>query len=132
MSDQADILFPQRSPIELEILSVLEERVGHAKAISMRDLAVAVGLGEDTRTLQDLIKHLVEEHREPIGSSPTQPNGYFMIKTADDQKTAFKHIDSRIISLAKRKARIVGNTPAEVLRELTGQLDLELQGAVTL
>lgn len=122
--EQTDLLFPQPSPLELMILTELEEHVGLEHAIGRQALADKLGI--DTRMLEEQIKHLVEEHREPIGSAVGKQHGYFIIKTAGDQKAAYGHINSRIISLAKRKARIVGNTPADVLEEITKQLRLEL------
>lgn len=114
------------SPEELAVWSVLQTRVGRAAAIPMADLAAQVGLG--TRTLQSVVKHLVEDHHLPIGSSTGGADGvhgYYRVASPDDLERTVRQLDHRIISTARRKARLVQSTAARVLGQLTMDLERE-------
>lgn len=109
-----------RSEHEQRVLEVLHECRGRRMAIGKSDLARRTGIHE--RTVREIIKHLIEAHGEPIGSTSGDPHGYYMICTADEQQQAEAELQHRIIELARRLASLRKNTPSAVL----GQITLEL------
>ncbi len=109
------------SDAELAVRFQIGQREGRPQAISLQDLAAAVDLSP--REVQHVIKHLIELHRLPIGSATSAPHGYYWITGLQDQERAEKQLAHRIISTARRLARLKQNTPDEVL----GQLALDVQ-----
>lgn len=109
------------SLLESRVLAVLREHRGRQAAIGKAELSAQIGCGE--RRLRQLIKHLIEEHREPIGSCSAPPAGYFWIDTEAELDLAMHELRTRIIEMAKRMAHLKKNSLADVL----GQLALELR-----
>lgn len=124
MPEQVAILF-ELSTEEMQILDQLTVCQGLENAVSNKKLAELTGIEE--RKVQDLVKHLVEEHRYPIGSATGQPHGYYWITTAAEQERSEKQLEHRIISTARRLARLRKNTPHAVLLQLS--LDMETEQA---
>ncbi|MCS6290380.1 MAG: hypothetical protein H8K10_15600 [Nitrospira sp.] len=110
-----------RSQQERKVMTLLTERQGRQAAIGKSELAKITGMPE--REVRRVIKHLIEEHGEPIGSTSGEPHGYYLICTADEQAHAENELRHRIIELARRLGCLKRNQPAEVL----GQIVLELQ-----
>lgn len=110
-----------RSQQERRVMDLLRGRRGRMLAIGKAELASQTGIHE--RTIRDIIKHLIEAHGEPIGSTSGEPHGYYLIGTPDEQAHAEHELRHRIIELARRLACLRRNQPDEVL----GQLLLELQ-----
>lgn len=124
MSEQAAILF-ELSVEEMQIVEQLSYCHGLENAVSNRKLAALTGIEE--RKAQDLVKHLVEEHHYPIGSATGKPHGYYWITTAEEQERSEKQLEHRIISTARRLARLRKNTPHAILLQLS--LDMETEEA---
>ena len=83
---------------ESRILSLIQR--GRENAISMSALAEAVGIA--TRELQDVIKHLIEDHGVLIASATGKNHGYYYPVTEDELVSARAQIIHRIQSLARR------------------------------
>lgn len=112
-------------PVEISeqegrVLTVLREHRGRQQAIGQRDLSEATGI--HTRTVRDLIKHLIEEHGEPIGSASSPPAGYYLITSDVELETAQQEFKTRIVEMAKRLAQLRKNAPADVLKQLALEL----------
>lgn len=108
------------SDIEFRVLAILREHRGRQTAIGKAELSTQVGVCE--RTVRDCIKHLIEEHHEPIGSCSGAPAGYFYINSEAELNLAMHELRTRIIEMAKRMAHLKKNSLADVL----GQLAMEL------
>lgn len=111
----------ERSEGERRIMEILRECRGRRFAVGKSQLALRTGIHE--RTVRELIKHLIEEHGEPIGSTSGEPHGYYLISSAEEQAHAEQELRGRIIELARRLGCLQRNQPAEVL----GQILLGLQ-----
>ncbi len=110
-----------RSQQERKVMDLLRECRGRQFAIGKAQLSILTGIHE--RTVRDIIKHLIEQHGEPIGSTSGEPHGYYVICTAEEQAHAEAELRHRIIELARRLGCLKRNQPAEVL----GQIVLELK-----
>ena len=84
--------------LEARIVAELYNHRGAANGI--KSPALAMICGTDERTVRDLIGHLIEEHRRPIGSHPDR--GYFLVETVADRELATRHLKSRALKLFKR------------------------------
>ncbi|HNP80160.1 MAG TPA: hypothetical protein PKN47_01755 [Nitrospira sp.] len=109
------------SDLESRVLTILREHRGRQAAIGKAELAKQTGVCE--RTVRDLIKHLIEEHHEPIGSCSGAPGGYFYINSPAELDLAMHELRTRIIEIAKRMSHLKKNSLADVL----GQLAMELR-----
>lgn len=108
------------SDLESRVLVILREHRGRQAAIGKAELAKQAGVCE--RTARDLVKHLIEEHHEPIGSCSGAPAGYFYINTEAELDLAMHELRTRIIEMAKRMSHLKKNSLADVL----GQLAMEM------
>lgn len=107
---------------EAAVLGMLRGRSSD-DALPMPILAAALGVS--TRVVQQVVKHLIERHAEPIGSTcRAGRSGYFYVHTGDDLARAERDLKHRAISVLQRLARLKAATPDEVL----GQLRLEWAG----
>ena len=106
--------------LEWLVANLIRLHQGRAEAISMSALAREAGLG--TRQLQRIIKHLIEDHGEPIGSATGQPTGYYLITDEPEVRAAVAQLEHRLGSLARRIARLRRIAPEEVF----GQMRMEL------
>ncbi len=107
---------------ELALEAVIADEIrahrGRQAAIGMRELAAACGV--ETRFLQRIVKHLIEDHGEPIGSSTVKPTGYYWLDDPDDVAASVRQLEHRLVSLAVRIARLRKTSVEAVF----GQLNL--------
>ena len=74
---------------------------GHENAISRRQLALVLALGD--RLIRDIIYRLVVERGLPIGSSTgPEGGGYFLIEDEQDLKVAIRHLKPRAKAIFRR------------------------------
>lgn len=103
MPDQLQIKF-EFTAAEMAVMSFI--RRGRDNAISMGDLSDAVaGCLErsfPTRELQDIIKHMIEEHGILICSSTGKNHGYYFPETQEDLDRGRNQLINRIRSTAAR------------------------------
>ena len=104
--------------IESRVFSLIQR--GRGNAISMSALAEAVGIA--TRELQDVIKHLIEDHGVLIASATGKNHGYYYPVTEDELISARAQIIHRIQSLARRLRAI----DKEAFEEIFGQGRMEI------
>ena len=108
----------QLTDVEVQVLFLIQR--GRENAISMSALAGAVGIS--TRELQDVIKHLIEDHGVLIASATGKNHGYYYPVTEDELISARAQIIHRIQSLARRLRAI----DREAFEEIFGQGRMEL------
>ncbi len=104
--------------LEVVIADEIRQRRGREAAIGMRELAAACGV--NSRLVQRFVKHLIEAHGEPIGSSTVKPTGYYWLDHPDDVAAAVRQLEHRLVSLAVRIARLKKTSVEAVF----GQLNL--------
>lgn len=104
------------------ILTCLAGRHGASYAIKQTDLAEAIGV--TPRHITSAIKDLIERHGHPIGSYTGSPAGYFLVTSPEDQAKAEIQLQHRIVSLARRLSHLRKNTPAQVLQQISQQIEL--------
>jgi hypothetical protein len=95
------------SQIALDFDLTTEERAvlrhlrrGRKNAISMPELAAAVGVS--TRALQDIISHIIQDHKTLICSACGKNHGYYLPVDESEYRAGVNQLKHRIISLAKR------------------------------
>lgn len=98
MTDQLQIEFgsPEERRQVAAVLGVIRLRRGRAAAISMHEIAARTGVPE--RTIQAIVKFLVEERQLGIGTSPTKPFGYFMLASEAERRACRNHFIRRALS----------------------------------
>ena len=106
---------------ETRVLAVLRVRRGQAAAIQVADLANATEISE--RRVQQVVKHLVEAHQLPIGTSTSEPHGYYWISTDEERRTVRDSLMRRALS-TMRRARAYDRSGW--VARLVGQCELEL------
>ena len=93
---------------------------GAQRAICQTDLAAVSGIPK--RKVRDIIKDLIEQFGQPIGTMYGKVGGYFWIENKTEADLTCKQITDACISGLARVAALKKIT----LRELVGQLDLGL------
>jgi hypothetical protein len=78
------------------VLAEIAPRRGREAAITMHEISERTGL--QTRLIQSIVKFLVEERHEPIGTATTRPFGYFVIQTEDERRAVRNHFVRRALS----------------------------------
>lgn len=106
---------------EARVLAVVRARRGQGAAIQVADLAASTEISE--RRVQQVVKHLVEEHQAPIGTSTTEPHGYYWIATDAERRAVRDSLMRRALSTIRR-ARAYDRSGW--VARLIGQLELEL------
>lgn len=116
---------PRELPAEqAQVLALVRARRGRAAAIGVADLAAATGI--DERRVQQVVKHLVEEHQAPIGTGTTPPHGYYWIVTDEERREVRDSLVRRAVSTLRR-ARAYDR--GGWVSRLIGQAELELGDA---
>ncbi len=93
---------------------------GATRAICQADLAAETGINK--RRVRSIIKELIEQFGEPIGTLYTSVGGYYWITSKGESDVTCKSITDHCISGLARVAALKGIT----LREYVGQLELGL------
>jgi hypothetical protein len=114
---------PALTPEENAIAEQLYRRVGRACCLSAKALAAQTGLSP--RRVGQIIKHLVERHGMPIGSTCAWPRaGYWWIATADEALATRNSLLRRAVSIL---ARVRAVDKADWLPPLMNQLAMRLK-----
>ena len=122
MTDQLalDLVAPADVKDVERVLAIIGRRVGRANAISMHYIARQVEIG--TRDVQAIVKFLVEERQQPIGTATSKPFGYYMIESQDELRENYQHFVRRGVSNLKH-ARAYNQ--ASIVGPIVGQLEIE-------
>jgi hypothetical protein len=81
-----------------------ELRWGSAAARQVPEIAAAAGI--PARRVQVIIKHLVDDHSWPIGTSMAEPFGNYLIDSSDDLQQTVALLRGRGISMLARAAAL--------------------------
>lgn len=116
-------LIPEMTKDELTIAMWIESRLGPRQAIPVAELSLRTGL--DERRVRQIVKHLIERHYLPIGSS-VNPGGYYTISDNNERLRVRRALIRRAVSILERaRAYDRGNW----INGLIGQLEMQLEGA---
>lgn len=114
---------PSLTADESAVLGCIQACAGQAAAIGVADLAERTGL--ESRRVQSLVKHLIEEHWAAIGTSTVQPFGYFWIVADEERRQVRDGLVRRALSVLRR-ARAYDRSGW--VSRVVGQLELDLGG----
>lgn len=89
---------------------------GRENAMPMKSLAEEVDV--NTRTIQQMIHHLIVDHKKAIGSTSKAPAGYFLIASEAELKDAVKHLNNRAMSVLHRMAALSKCSMSELLGQM--------------
>jgi hypothetical protein len=92
-----------------------------ANPISITDLREETGA--DERTVKEIVESLITFHKVRIGAARGKPNGYFMIRSIQDQEAAVKPYRSQVRAMLRR-LRVLESP--EAVKEFLGQLQTEV------
>ena len=97
MSEQLHIF---ASPAERRqvavVLAAIRPRRGRAAAISMDEIERQTGVQK--RSVQAIVKFLVEERQVAIGTATTRPFGYFILTSDAERRACRDHFIRRALS----------------------------------
>lgn len=106
---------------EITVWRALRGHEGAAKAIKADALAELVGI--NVRNVQRAIHSLIHKRGKPVGSSMSEPMGYFVAVTADERRTAAELHRTRGLAMLTTAARIMAIDRRELLRQIQTELD---------
>lgn len=113
-----NVVMPRRHGVVRDVLCTGHK--GMINAVSQADLAAK--LGYRPRQVRQIIKDLIEQFGQPIGSLYTRHGGYYWITSKSEAEWTCKQITDHSISGLSRVAALKGIT----LREFMGQIELGL------
>ena len=111
-----NVAMPRMHGVVRDVLCT--DHKGAVRAICQADLAAKVGLRR--RMVRQIIKDLIEQFGQPIGTLYTKHGGYFWATSKTEMDISCMKISDHCISGLSRVAALKGIT----LREFVGQLDL--------
>ncbi|HEX8276066.1 MAG TPA: hypothetical protein VF615_25740 [Longimicrobiaceae bacterium] len=98
-------------------------RWGSAAARQVPEIAAAAGL--PARRVQTIIKHLVDDHGWPVGTSMSAPFGNYLIDSAAELDQTVELLRTRGISILARAAALNRTSLRRFLEKVQADLDLE-------
>ena len=117
---QGDLsFFPDLSFEEEKVSRLIKCHVGRDQAIAVRALALQTGL--DEKRVREVVRELIIRHGEPIGSTPGNPPGYYILSSQDEINRAYQSLLDRGKAIIFRASRLRQFSVDEVL----GQIKLE-------
>lgn len=101
------------TPLESRFLTILSQHVGLARAISVADMAEALGLGREKAGQREAqrIKRGLVELGYAIGSSCGKHSGWYIPTSDQEMQSTLKQYSSRFYSLSvliKRTKAMIG------------------------
>ncbi len=102
------------------VLDLIRRRRGRENAISMHEIAATTGI--ETRTIQAVVKFLVEERHQAIGTAAAKPFGYFWIVSEDERRQVRDHFVRRAISTLKHAEAFDSDS---IVAPLVGQIEMD-------
>lgn len=119
-----------RPELDLAELCSEEERAvagslrwGSAAARQVPEIAAAADL--PARQVQRIIRHLVDDHGWPIGTSMAEPFGNYLIDSAGELDQTVALLRSRGISILARAAALNRTSLRRFLEQVQAELDME-------
>ena len=104
------------------VSNIIGCRYGKQRAVSVEQIADMTGI--PSRTVRDIVKHLIEHHQLRIGSSLGNPPGYYMIVTREEAAQNEKTLRRLGISILTRAAVLKRLTIKEYMSQLQEELKL--------
>ncbi|MDE2701297.1 MAG: hypothetical protein OXI23_20680 [Gemmatimonadota bacterium] len=107
---------------ERAVWSTLQGHYGRARAIKKVRLAALCDLHE--RDLRNILKRLIQVHGLPIGSTPSHPQGYFVINSEEELAEIAGRYHRQALSLLYRVMRLKKVSAHQIARQI--EMDLNL------
>ncbi len=89
---------PKLTALQQSVYALLPK--GAERPQPNREIATSVGI--DTRAVSLIINDLIIKHQIPIGSSRTEPTGYYLIETAQELQNAVRPLSRQASAELKR------------------------------
>jgi len=119
---QGDLsFFPDLSFEEEKVSRLIKCHVGRDQAIAVRALALQTGLA--AKRVREVVRELIIRHGEPIGSTPGNPPGYYILSSQDEINRAYQSLLDRGKAIIFRASRLRQFSVDEVL----GQIKFEFE-----
>jgi len=93
---------PELAPDEQAVYSLL--RTGRDNAISVKDITAETGMSDVA--VRQIVRHLIMEHGILIGSSVSDPPGYYIPESIDEAVAATRSLRHGGIMILMRAARL--------------------------
>lgn len=113
--------YPEMTAIEESVWKEIQHHPGQHTAIRLSSLVEITGIPE--RAVRSALKNLVEVYGMLVGSTSTNPPGYFLIQTPEELEDVCRRYNGYGLSMLRRSSRLRGIA----LSELFGQLQLQAQ-----
>lgn len=117
-------MMPGMTAEKRHIANIIAGCRGRSKAVQARHIGYKVGLPE--RKVREIIKELVEQHHLPIGSTPANPGGYYIITDSKELRQVRRSLVRRAVSILNRAKAY---DRAGWVAEMAGQLSLKLESS---
>jgi predicted ArsR family transcriptional regulator len=104
-----------------QVLGLIRVRHGRQQAITVDSIAESAGI--PSRTVRDIVKHLIENHHIMIGSSLGRPAGYFMIATKEEAEQNERTLRKLGISILVHAAVLKRLSVKEYIRRLQEEIE---------
>lgn len=114
-----DIRIDQLSRNEQAVLRLLLRARGRENAVLVPAVAEAVDL--PVREARKTVKALIEVHKIPIGSSMSEPAGWYLCVTADEAAKNQRAFRRRALSVMRR-SRAFHPTHSVIVAKMLGQV----------
>ena len=114
-------------PTEAAVWRALSRRRGRIYAISRLALAREVEL--DPRQLQKVVHRLRVQHGLPIGSGADQPNGYWILDSAEELEAFRQEQRRKALGTLLAVARACNATLPDLLGQIRMEYEREMQTA---
>lgn len=119
IQQQLELTAPAEDLEVLRVMHLVRQHEGRAAAISMHEIERLTGI--PARSIQSIVKLLVEERHLPIGTSTSKPFGYFWIVTEGERRECRNHLLRRALSTLRHAQALDSEA---VVGPLVGQLEL--------
>ncbi len=109
---------------EAAVWDLVRNRLGKEAVIDIDSLSLLTRL--NARRVKAAVEGLIDAHGKKIGSYRGNPHGYSMIENAAELLQTCRALENQALKMWRRSARLQGRNHKEYLRELLGQMVLEL------
>ena len=112
------MIYRDMSTIEIKVLNAIKNSASFDLPIQARELRHSLGLSK--RTLEEIIKSLRVNFRQPIVAKKKRPSGYYLPKTEEERQTGLAPYKRQILTEQKNLAAIMSVNLKEYWEEQDG------------
>jgi sugar-specific transcriptional regulator TrmB len=107
---------------EIAVYGIIRGHTGLESAVSVG--AISERSGVPPRQVRDIVKGLIERHRVRIGSSLSNPPGYYLIATDEEAERNERTLRRLGLSVLTRAAVLKRLTVAEYMKRLQVEIGI--------